>query len=134
MGIQPGNAPYLSHACTERRVLAEPPTLSSDRPGLDAGICAEAGDAVEVEFTEQDPPKRDTFILSLVAHDPNSGIVKVDSPIGQALLGAVVGDDLQLGDNGDTVIVLGIFKGRGGYETPVSNERAYVYPTSYFGT
>jgi very-short-patch-repair endonuclease len=126
MGIQPGNAPHLSHAYTEHRVLTEPPILSTHRPGLDAGISAEAGDAVEVEFTDEDPSKRVTFLLSLVTHDPNNGVVKIDSPIGRALLGAAVGDDLQLGENGDTVIVLGIFKGRGGDEAPVSNERAYT--------
>lgn len=73
----------------------------------------EVGDAIEIELSEQDPPQRVTYLLSLVSHNLNNGVVRVDSPIGQLLLGAAVGDDLQLPDSGEPAIVVGIFKGRG---------------------
>jgi hypothetical protein len=49
-------------------------------------LCAEPGDGVEIEFSERDPTKRESFVISLDSHNPNNGVVRVDSPLGQMLL------------------------------------------------
>jgi transcription elongation GreA/GreB family factor len=118
MGIHSGHTAVQAHQYTEHRVLSEAPT-SGPKVSLPADeSCAEVGDAIEIELSEQDPPQRVTYLLSLVSHNPNNGVVRVDSPIGQLLLGAAVGDDLQLPDSGEPAIVLGIFKGRGEPQPP----------------
>ncbi len=68
---------------------------------------------MEIEFSEQEPPKRETYLISLSSHNPSSGIVRVNSPLGQMLLGVGVGDDLQFPETKENVMVIGIFKGRG---------------------
>jgi hypothetical protein len=111
MGIRPGDRSSRSGEYTEFRVHENPPTTEGSDEQISAEIYAESGDAVEVEFCEQEPLKRVTYVLSLDGHQPNNGVVRVDSPLGRVLLGAAVGDDLQLPDTNDNVIVIGIFKG-----------------------
>jgi len=113
LGIQPGTGTAASHQYTEYRVFEQAPTWSAGEEQVSPGMCAEAGDAVEIEFSEQEPPKRATYLISLNSHDPSSGVVRVDSSIGKVLLGAGVGDDLQIPETNENVIVTGIFKGRG---------------------
>jgi hypothetical protein len=46
------------------------------------------------------------------SHHTGNGVVGIDSPIGKVLLGAAVGDDLLFPDTNESIIVMGIFKGR----------------------
>jgi very-short-patch-repair endonuclease len=126
MGIRPGNgATTGSHQFTEHRVLENAPTSKAAEEQVSAELFAEPGDAVEIEFSEREPPKRATYSISLNSHHPNNGIVRVDSPIGQILLGASVGDDLQFPETNENVIVIGIFKARGETPSPSSPNPPY---------
>jgi hypothetical protein len=86
----------------------------------------EPGDAVEVEFTEQEPPKRATYVIS--SHHTGNGVVQIDSHIGRVLLGAAVGDDLVCPDTNESIIVMGIFKGWGESEesAPIGGTSATI--------
>jgi transcription elongation GreA/GreB family factor len=88
-------------------------------------LVVEPGDAVEVEFTEHEPPKRATYVISLNNHCTGNGVVGIDTPIGRVLLGAAVGDDLIFPDTNESTIVMGIFKGRDAPEHSGSTGKAY---------
>jgi len=116
LGIRPGNGSTLSGEYTEHRVYESSRSQESEEEQISSGLVVEPGDAVEVVFTEQEPPKRATYVISLNSHHAGNGVVQIDSLIGRVLLGAAVGDDLVFPDTNESIIVMGIFKGRDGPE------------------
>jgi very-short-patch-repair endonuclease len=112
LGIRPGNASTLSGEYTQHRVYESPRSQESEEEQTSNGLIVQPGDAVEVEFTEQEPPRRETYVISMNSHHTGNGVVGIDSPIGKVLLGAAVGDDLLFPDTNESIIVMGIFKGR----------------------
>ena len=121
----PHSATTWSHQFTEHRLLENAPTSKAAEGQLSVELFAEPGDAVEIEFSEREPPKRATYSISLNSHHPNNGIVRVDSPIGQILLGASVGEDLQFPETNEDVVVIGNFKARGEMPSPSSSTPPY---------
>lgn len=71
--------------------------LGAGAPVVDAAdreAIVEAGDTVIVRFADDNRVRR--FMLSRDAHDPNLGIVHVGQPIGEALLGNSLEEELEL--------------------------------------
>jgi transcription elongation GreA/GreB family factor len=70
----------------------------------------EAGDTVIVRFADDNRTRR--FKLSRERHDPDGGIVNIGQPVGEALLGNGVEEevDLVVGDRTRTVVIEKITK------------------------
>ena len=63
-------------------------------PAVDMEVIVEAGDTVIVRFADDNRVRR--FRLSKDAHDPDLGVVNVGQPIGEALLGNSLEEELEL--------------------------------------
>ena len=117
LGIRPGNGSTLSGEYTQHHVYERfDSSQESEEEQISKELVVEPGDAVEVGFVEQEPPKRATYIIGINSHHTGNDVVGIDSPIGRALLSAAVGDDLIFPDTNESIIVMGIFKGRDGPE------------------
>ena len=111
LGIRPGSSTVSWGEYTEHRIFENAPSYDTEEEQVSNGLVVEPGDSVEVEFSEQEPPKRATYVISLNSYQTGNEVVRIDSPVGRMLLGAAVGDDLIFPDTNGNIIVTGIFKG-----------------------
>lgn len=109
--IKPSTLDLVSASYTEFRTadnagteLKAPEIVAEETP-------IEVGDKVLVAFSDE-PGRQHTLVIRQDGEDPAMGIYSIDHPVGKALLGAMVEDQitLALGDQVRTATVLGIEK------------------------
>lgn len=137
LGIEPVGGEFSPQVWTEHRVVGEEPGLGAAAPvpggpalaAINDGITAfsgetpsetaeerdratvlEAGDTVIVRFADDNRVR--SFRLSREANDPDRGVVHIHQPIGVALIGNTIEDevDLVVGDRVRRVIIEKITK------------------------
>ena len=64
----------------------------------DVSVCV--GDRVVIRYND-DPDRRLTVFLSDTTNDPSNGIVHFDEPLGEAVIGAAVGDEIEVQISGN---------------------------------
>lgn len=86
------------------------PFTGPERAGIESESLVEAGDTIIVRFADDNRVRR--FRLSREANNPENGIVHISQPIGEALLGNGLDDEVELhvGGQSRTVIIEKITK------------------------
>jgi very-short-patch-repair endonuclease len=121
LGIQPGGAPHsqgnftlhitLDGKFAKDQASGEPPANEAsesdktpDRHLISNRDSIRVGDRVVIRHLDED--KTSTYTLSMARHDPVSGLLRADSPLGKGLLGAAEEDEVAFEVDGGTRRVL----------------------------